>query len=1585
MASRASTYGPSSVGSGLTPGVPRWDQTPSPLYPLTHRSAAKENDPVAPGADLTVASVRRHVKHRMNAAKVACDTTLQRTIDAMTRYADEQRRLADEEQMRYAEELNQDQPRDYFEAVHDSPLIDLEDSDLEATDKFELGSSRGVSGSRGPTFLTALQELIVIATYVLDLSVNTLISKPSICREIVPKLQAVGQHWDERDDWPGREWYVDILMAVANLGRVLDWWEAEKGFWNFDNEDENEPLVFVLKPTREESKFDQEFRAALSNKVSPVSSTVPEPTSAISLELPSPAGWSGSGTYTGKTAVGPVAGTPKAQAVEDLRFLAEHAKSVNIVMELSLQGEEIMYVNDAIMEVTGQDPEDVLYKNITDLVAPADSSTFAEASRRLIEDDNNTVQLRVRFEAHNLSDEDNERQLGPIYVELEGVGMLIRENNEPSHTMWVLKPVAATQVDRIAQAGIQDSILLSNENVLCRICEREIVIWFFEKHNETCDAVHRLEAEISATNECLHDLLQTITELKEDIDETMDKGQPAQYQGVLFFSLPESVSPGDSPTSGPHGVEVRKAVDAHLEDVIDVLSIAEKIDTPSVQENEADLDFNLQRYLPKEDEDKLALVMRWQRPPTQDRGLSLLFNHVEEQLRRKQKTIARMQSTIRYSEKTRHEWEDKVNQHLASLQEGSGSDTGSNSSGTTSPVEQGLDVSPPTQRKIAPQARLPITQGHPQRPTTAGGETIIAATAPTTPAIAPVSAPAPLIPSPTLPVLPASAPPHPVPSQSEFLAPKLPVNKIPAPLQIPAEHMRHARRVSTSKPLATAPLSPRIPSAALQVRPNPQSIKDFEVIKPISRGAFGHVYLAKKKTTGDYYAIKALKKSDMIAKNQITNVKAERTILMNQATSPYVVKLFFSFQSKDYLYLVMEYLNGGDCATLIKQLGGIPEEWARNYIAEVTLGLEYLHARNIVHRDIKPDNLLIDSCGHLKLTDFGLSKIGLLNRQVGGTRPRFRRGSSLRNLQARKPFGRSASTSSNDSSMLSPELIPAIPSNLSHSYFGMTELGSADESSESESAGIVTEHMRQVNLSHRNSSATGTPSAVGRGNHRFVGTPDYLAPESILGIGTDDRMVDWWALGVVLYEFIYGFPPFHADTPEKVFDNVVSRRIDWHETEVEVSPACLDLMNRLMCSDPSRRLGAKGAEEVKRHPFFEGINWETVTTSRASFIPEITDPESTDYFDPRGALQGFHDDDPVPQVLKREDPVHPESSPEMSAVMTDLANIDDFGAFNFKNYPVLKQANDDVIRKLRVDSLAPLSQALDSPQGSMKRLGSLSARVHQKQLRKSSDVPHEGPPSPSESTSSTASTPSRASGPPSTPSSAPVLPQHYRRPSELNALDRVRSEDNEMLRRKSAPSRVRAGSGSSMSDRSTSMELWRQRRQASLQSEPPQAGVGLPADSPELRPTLVGLDRTLDVLIAEDNPISQKILETLLTRMGCRCICVEDGSQALAATMGSIRFDVIICDIHMPVVTGEQVARMIRSTNNPNHNTPIIAATSYEQHQSITEEGTLFSAVLAKPVQKVDLIKCLGKLGFVLSSSGRRDSLSSGSATNSTS
>jgi serine/threonine-protein kinase RIM15 len=1061
--SRSSSYGNgnTSAGPGLTPGVQPWEQTPSPIFALNTANSGDGK----PGAENTVASVRRHVKHRLNGAKETCDNTLHKVIAAITLFADETR--AQDEAL-VDEKRRLEEQRDYFENISDSPIIDDQESDAEGSLALDGSRSRNgkshhlqsadasVSTSRGPSrrpsisrpsvassptrrasilpgspnrptrrrpsaqprnyvgrdrlnrstglaldrtrsgtssrstsrshspmpmfaktlpstadieddveadrqFLASLQELIVIATDVLESSVNSFLTKPSACTEIIQKLQRVGQNWDEHDDWPGRSWYVEILMAIAGLRRVLDWWEAEKGFWAFDDEDENEPLLFVLKP-KEESKFDQEFKAHYDRSISPIRPILARDPSNQDTQEPRSSEIEPS-LSTGRTAHPETADIPIAKGVDELKFLAEHAKMVNIVMELSLQGEEIQYVNDAIMEVTGQDPDGVLGQPINELLAPADANTFAEATQKLLEDDNNTVQMRVRIEVADLdNDTKGEHQPGPVYVEVEGVGMLMRENNEPSHTMWVLKPVAATQRDAESTAPPDAAFpverIMSNESLLCRICERDIVSWFFEKHNETCDAVHRLEAEVSDCNECLRDLCHTFVKLKGEVDSQQGTDQP-NHKGVLFYEIPECLADNSAVPPGTQGVEIRKINSAQLESVIEVLKAAEHIETPIVREDEADLEFNVQRYLGRESEEHLITVSRWQRPSDIDRSLVMLYNHVEAQMRRKQKAIARMQSTIRYSEKTRHEWEDKVNRLLEELedndQSGSASGSGTDEPETTPPLADAAtapDNSPPnTTRKIAPQARIPITQGHPQRPSTAHGSSPFGqsqfakkSSRPTT------SHGSTLVTRPK----PDSAPPSAaliVPTRPDQLKRSRSSHSGPnSPLMVPADRTSHARRVSTSRALMSAPLSPRIPSAASQPRAAPPSIKDFEIIKPISRGAFGSVYLAKKVATGDYFAIKALKKSDMIAKNQITNVKAERTILMNQSSSPYVTKLFFSFQSKDYLYLVMEYLNGGDCASLVKTLGGLPEEWARNYIAEVVLGLEYLHARNIVHR-----------------------------------------------------------------------------------------------------------------------------------------------------------------------------------------------------------------------------------------------------------------------------------------------------------------------------------------------------------------------------------------------------------------------------------------------------------------------------------------------------------------------------------------------------------------------------------------------------------------------------------------------------------
>lgn len=163
--------------------------------------------------------------------------------------------------------------------------------------------------------------------------------------------------------------------------------------------------------------------------------------------------------------------------------------------------------------------------------------------------------------------------------------------------------------------------------------------------------------------------------------------------------------------------------------------------------------------------------------------------------------------------------------------------------------------------------------------------------------------------------------------------------------------------------------------------PPPQPIPsehDFDIVKLISNGAYGAVYLVKHKTTRQRFAMKKINKNNLILRNQVEQVFAERDIL-SFADNPFVVSMYCSFETKKHLCLVMEYVEGGDCATLLKNIGPLPADMARFYFAETVLAVEYLHSYGIVHRDLKPDNLLITALGHIKLTDFGLSKMGLMS------------------------------------------------------------------------------------------------------------------------------------------------------------------------------------------------------------------------------------------------------------------------------------------------------------------------------------------------------------------------------------------------------------------------------------------------------------------------------------------------------------------------------------------------------------------------------------------------------------------------------
>ncbi|XP_042494848.1 probable serine/threonine protein kinase IREH1 [Macadamia integrifolia] len=324
------------------------------------------------------------------------------------------------------------------------------------------------------------------------------------------------------------------------------------------------------------------------------------------------------------------------------------------------------------------------------------------------------------------------------------------------------------------------------------------------------------------------------------------------------------------------------------------------------------------------------------------------------------------------------------------------------------------------------------------------------------------------------------------------------------------------------------------------------SIDDFEIIRPISRGAFGPIYLAKKRATGDLFAIKVLKKADMIRKNAVESILAERDILIS-VHSPFVVRFFYSFTCRENLYIVMEYLNGGNLHSLLRNLRCLDEDVARIYIAEVVLALECLHSLCVVHHNLKPNNLLIAHDGHIKLTDFRLSKVDLINK--------------------------------ND--------------DLSGPAVGGTSLLGEDEPQFS-----VYEKLTQRERWQK---------------HSAVGAPDYLAPEILLGTGYGTT-VDWWSVGVILFELIVGIPPFNAEHPQTIFDNILSRKIPWPRVPEEMSLEAQDLIDRLLTEDPNQRLGAKGVAEVKQHAFFKDINWDTLARQKAAFVPASESTPDTSYF-----------------------------------------------------------------------------------------------------------------------------------------------------------------------------------------------------------------------------------------------------------------------------------------------------------------------------------------------------------------------------------
>ncbi|XP_062339338.1 protein kinase C theta type [Osmerus eperlanus] len=290
------------------------------------------------------------------------------------------------------------------------------------------------------------------------------------------------------------------------------------------------------------------------------------------------------------------------------------------------------------------------------------------------------------------------------------------------------------------------------------------------------------------------------------------------------------------------------------------------------------------------------------------------------------------------------------------------------------------------------------------------------------------------------------------------------------------------------------------------------TIDNFKLHKMLGKGSFGKVFLAELKSTNQFFAVKALKKDVVLMDDDVECTMVERRVLSLAWEHPFLTHLYCTFQTKENLFFVMEYLNGGDLMFHIQSCHKFDLQRSTFYAAEIICGLQFLHSKGVVYRDLKLDNVLLDSEGHIKIADFGMCK----------------------------------------------------------------------------------ENMQEE-------SRTST----------FCGTPDYIAPEILLGQKYGSS-VDWWSFGVLLYEMLIGQSPFHGHDEEELFQSI--------RTDDPCYPRWLvkdakDILVKLFVREPEQRLGVKG--NIRQHAFFKDTNWNVLEKRQVEppFRPTVKSPSDCSNFD----------------------------------------------------------------------------------------------------------------------------------------------------------------------------------------------------------------------------------------------------------------------------------------------------------------------------------------------------------------------------------
>jgi len=293
------------------------------------------------------------------------------------------------------------------------------------------------------------------------------------------------------------------------------------------------------------------------------------------------------------------------------------------------------------------------------------------------------------------------------------------------------------------------------------------------------------------------------------------------------------------------------------------------------------------------------------------------------------------------------------------------------------------------------------------------------------------------------------------------------------------------------------------------------TIEDFTLHKVVGTGNLGKVMLVSKKDTGEYYAMKILNKEHVVQQDETEHILTEKRVLTQGIKHPFLVGVHYCFQTNDKLYFVLDYINGGELFFHLQRESTFSEDRVRFYAAEIILALEFLHNIGVVYRDLKPENVLLDSDGHIAITDFGLAKDGI------------------------------------------------------------------DDEAKTKT---------------------------------FCGTPEYLAPEVVLG-ERYGKEVDWWCLGTVVYEMLCGCVPFYNPDVQEMYKNILSANIKYPQT---LSDQAVSFMMGLLKRNPEERLGSRGVEEIKSHAFFKGIDWKKLIKKELvpPFRPQVKDSTDTSNFDP---------------------------------------------------------------------------------------------------------------------------------------------------------------------------------------------------------------------------------------------------------------------------------------------------------------------------------------------------------------------------------